>query len=83
MTRISTLLTLYYSTIYVELYQLVNNIKTVNSRRSRSEDKEHLSQFYWVSKPKFWSGSYAIISVSAQAPLGRLIEYVQNQEKPE
>ncbi|WP_334884628.1 hypothetical protein [Nostoc sp.] len=39
--------------------------------------------FYWGAKPQFWSSSYAIISVGAQAPLRRLIEYVQNQEKPE
>ncbi|WP_017748201.1 transposase [Scytonema hofmannii] len=32
------------------------------------------------NKPQFWSGSYAIISVGAQAPLEKLIEYVQNQE---
>ncbi len=67
----------------VELSKLVNNIKTVTSRRLRSEYREHLSQFYWGSKPQFWSGSYAIISVGAQAPLERLIEYVQNQENPE
>ncbi len=66
----------------VDLSKLVNNIKTVTSRRLRSEYKEHLSQFYWGTKPQFWSGSYAIISVGAQAPLEKLIEYVQNQEKP-
>ncbi len=67
----------------VDLSKLVNNIKTVTSRRLRSEYKEHLSQFYWGTKPQFWSGSYAIISVGAQAPLEKLIEYVQNQEQPE
>ena len=67
----------------VDLSQLVNKIKTVTCRRLRSEYREHLSQFYWGSKPQFWSGSYAIISVGAQAPLDRLIEYVQSQEKPE
>ncbi len=67
----------------IDLSKLVNNIKTVTSRRLRSEYSEHLSQFYWGSKPQFWSGSYAIISVGAQAPLERLIEYVQDQEKPE
>ncbi len=66
----------------VELSKLVNNLKTVTSRRLRSEYAQHLSQFYWGTKPQFWSGSYAIISVGAQAPLAKLIEYVQNQEKP-
>ena len=58
----------------VDLSKLVNNIKTVTSRRLRSEFSEHLSNFYWGSKPQFWSGSYAIISVGAQAPLAKLIE---------
>ncbi len=67
----------------VDLSKLVNNIKTVSSRRLRSEYADHLSQFYWGTKPQFWSGSYAIISVGAQVMLEKLIEYVQNQEKPE
>ncbi|WP_414587336.1 transposase [Scytonema sp. PCC 10023] len=46
----------------VDLSKLVNNVKTISSRRLRSEYAEHLSQFYWGSKPQFWSGSYAIIS---------------------
>ncbi|MGK7928637.1 MAG: IS200/IS605 family transposase [Spirulina sp.] len=66
----------------VELSKLVNNLKTVTSRRLRSEYAQHLSQFYWGTKPQFWSGSYAIITVGAQAPLAKLIEYVQNQETP-
>ena len=77
------LLNLFETHPSVDLSKLVNNIKTVTSRRLRSEYKEHLSQFYWGTKPQFWSGSYAIISVGAQAPLEKLIEYVQNQEKPE
>ncbi len=66
----------------VDLSKLVNNIKTVTSRKLRLEFSEHLSKFYWGDKPQFWSGSYAIISVGAPAPLSKLIEYVQNQEKP-
>ncbi|WP_315791880.1 IS200/IS605 family transposase [Fischerella sp. JS2] len=67
----------------VDLSKLVNNIKTVTSRKLRSEFSQHLKKFYWAEKPLFWSGSYALISVGAQAPLDKLIEYVQNQEKPE
>jgi len=67
----------------VDLSKLVNNIKTVTSRKLRAEFSEHLKKFYWGTKAQFWSGSYAIISVGAQAPLDKLIEYVQNQEKPE
>lgn len=67
----------------IDLSKLVNNIKSVTSRRLRAEYKKYLSKFYWGDKPQFWSGSYAIISVGTQAPLSKLIEYVQNQEKPE
>jgi putative transposase len=67
----------------VDLSKLVNNVKTVTSRRLRSEFSDHLSHFYWGSKPQFWSGSYAIISVGAQASLDQLIVYAQNQEKPQ
>jgi putative transposase len=67
----------------VDLSKLVNNLKTVTSRKLRSEFTEHLRKFYWGSKPQFWSGSYAIISVGTQASLDKLIEYVQNQESPE
>lgn len=67
----------------VDLSKLVNNIKTVTSRKLRLEFSLHLKKFYWAEKPQFWSGSYAIISVGAQAPLDKLIEYVHNQEKPE
>jgi len=67
----------------IDLSKLVNNLKSVSSRRLRAEYQEHLKRFYWGDKPQFWSGSYAIISVGAQAPLAKLIEYVQNQEKPQ
>ncbi len=67
----------------VEVAKLVNNIKTVTSRRLRSQYQEHLSQFYWSEKPLFWSSSYAIITVGTGATLEKLIHYVQNQEHPE
>lgn len=67
----------------VDLSKLVNNLKTVSSRLIRRDFASHLKEFYWSDKPMFWSGSYALISVGAQAPLDKLIEYVQNQERPE
>lgn len=67
----------------VDLSKLVNNLKTVSSRLMRKEYAEHLKRFYWSEKPMFWSGSYALITVGTQAPLEKLIQYVQNQEKPE
>ena len=67
----------------VDLSKLVNNLKTVSSRLIRRDYASHLQQFYWSEKPMFWGGSYVLISVGAQAPLEKLIEYVQSQEKPE
>lgn len=67
----------------IDLSKLVNNLKTVSSRLMRKEYSADLKQFYWSDKPMFWGGSYALITVGAQAPLVKLIEYVQNQEKPE
>jgi putative transposase len=56
----------------VDLSKLVNNIKTVTSRKLRCEFSQHLKKFYWAEKPQFWSGSYALISVGAQAPLDKI-----------
>lgn len=67
----------------IDLSKLVNNLKTVSSRLIRKEYSTHLKQFYWSDKPMFWGSSYALITVGAQAPLAKLIEYAQNQEKPE
>jgi putative transposase len=67
----------------IDLSKLVNNLKTVSSRLMRKEYAEHLHRFYWSDKPMFWGGSYALITVGTQAPLEKLIQYVQNQEKPE
>ena len=52
----------------IDLSKLVNNFKSVSSRRLRAEYQEHLKRFYWGDKPQFWSGSYAIISVGALFP---------------
>ncbi|MEB3247824.1 MAG: IS200/IS605 family transposase [Microcystaceae cyanobacterium] len=67
----------------VDLSKLVNNLKTVSSRLIRKEYPTHLKKFYWSEKPMFWSGSYALITVGTHASLDKLIQYVQNQEKPE
>lgn len=67
----------------IELSKLVNNLKTVSSRLMRKEYAAHLKRFYWSDKPMFWSASYALITVGTQAPLEKLITYVQSQEKPE
>lgn len=46
----------------VQLSKLVNNFKTVTSRRLRKEFVDELAPYYW--KPYFWSDSYFICTVS-------------------
>lgn len=46
----------------VQPSKLVNNFKTVTSRRLRKEFADELYRFYW--KPYFWSDSYFICTVS-------------------
>ena len=46
----------------IQLSKLINNFKTVSSRRIRKEFAEELRQYYW--KPYFWSYSYFICTVS-------------------
>ena len=64
----------------LNLSQLIANLKTVSSRYIRKEYAEHLSKYFW--KPYFWSKSYGVKSISRGADLNKIIEYVQNQEKP-
>ena len=44
----------------LELSKLVNNLKSVSSRKLRQEFSEYLSEIYW--KDVFWSGSYFVAS---------------------
>ena len=64
----------------VQLSKLINNLKTVTSRRLRKEFEEHISKYYW--KPYFWSNSYLILSTGG-APLDIIKKYIENQDKPE
>ena len=63
----------------VQLSKLINNLKTVTSRRLRKEFKEHVSKYYW--KPYFWSNSYLILSTGG-APIEIIKKYIENQDKP-
>jgi len=56
--------------------KFVNNLKTVTSRRMRSEYAKHLSQFYW--KPVLWTRAYCLISAGG-APISVLREYIEKQ----
>lgn len=73
---------LYESIPSVDQSKMINNLKSVTSRRSRKEFADHLKQYYWSEKPMFWSGSYALLTVGTTVSLEKLITYVQNQEKP-
>ena len=46
----------------IQLSKLINNFKTVTSRRIRKEFADELKPFYW--KPYFWSDSYFVCTVS-------------------
>ena len=63
----------------VQLSKLINNLKTVTSRRLRKEFEEHISKYYW--KPYFWSNSYLILSTGG-APIEVIKKYIENQDKP-
>ncbi|NDJ24229.1 IS200/IS605 family transposase [Nostoc sp. B(2019)] len=64
----------------VELSKLVNNLKSVSSRKLRQEFTEHLEQFYW--KDVFWSGSYFVASCGG-VTVSTLRKYIEAQETPE
>ncbi len=63
----------------VELSKLVNNLKSVSSRKLRQEFAEHLEKFYW--KDVFWSGSYFVSSCGG-VTVSMLRKYIENQESP-
>lgn len=59
--------------------KLVNSLKTVTSRRLRTEFREHLAQFYW--KPVLWSRAYCLLTAGG-APIEVLRDYIENQDRP-
>jgi len=64
----------------LELSKLVNNLKSVSSRKLRQEFSEYLSQIYW--KDVFWSGSYFVASCGG-VTISTLRKYIEGQQKPE
>ncbi|WP_414622501.1 IS200/IS605 family transposase [Calothrix sp. CCY 0018] len=62
------------------LSKLVNNLKSVSSRKLRQEFTEHLESFY--SKDVFWNGSYFVASCGG-VTVSTLRKYIENQENPE
>jgi putative transposase len=64
----------------LELTKLINNIKTVSSRRLRSEFEEQVNKFYY--KDVLWNGSYFIASCGG-VTVSTLRKYIENQDSPE
>ena len=64
----------------LELSKLVNNLKSVSSRKLRQEFSEHLENYY--SKDVFWNGSYFIASCGG-VTVSTLRKYIENQQQPE
>lgn len=64
----------------MELTKLVNNLKTVTSRRLRSEFQEQVDKFYY--KDVLWNGSYFIASCGG-VTVSTLRKYIEEQDSPE
>ena len=64
----------------LQLSKLVNNIKSVTSRRLRQEYAEHLEKFFW--KDVFWNGSYFVASCGG-VTITALRQYIESQNRPE
>jgi putative transposase len=64
----------------LQISKLVNNVKSVTSRRLRQEYSEYLEKFFW--KDVFWNGSYFVASCGG-VTISKLKEYIENQNSPE
>ena len=60
--------------------KFINNLKTVSSRRLRSEYSEYMKKFYW--KPMLWTRAYCLLSTGG-ANIETIRNYIQNQGKKE
>lgn len=64
----------------LELSKLVNNLKSVSSRKLRQEFTEHIDNFY--SQNVFWNSSYFVASFGG-VTVSTLRKYIENQQNPE
>jgi putative transposase len=62
----------------LQISTLINNLKTVSSRRIRAQYAGHLRKIYW--KPVFWHRAYYVGSVG-HASLETVMHYVESQGK--
>lgn len=63
----------------LQLSTLVNNVKSIASRKLRQEFSEHLSKIY--CQDVFGNGSYFIASCGG-VPITTLKQYIENQDRP-
>jgi putative transposase len=63
----------------LQLSKLVNNLKSVSSRKLRQEFVERVEQFYW--KDVLWNGSYFVASCGG-VTITTLRKYIENQDTP-
>ncbi|MGB3237014.1 MAG: transposase [Geitlerinemataceae cyanobacterium] len=64
-----------YSRYPIELSKLVNNLKSVSSRKLRQEFTKHLKSFY--CKDIFWNGSDFVASCGG-VTVSTLRKYIEN-----
>jgi putative transposase len=64
----------------IELSKFVNSVKTVTSRRLRSEFEERVNKFYY--KDVLWNGSYFIASCGG-VTVSALKKYIETQDSPD
>lgn len=64
----------------MELPKFVNNLKSVTSRRLRTEFTEEVDKFYW--KKVLWNESYFIASCGG-VTISTLRRYIEQQNTPE
>jgi putative transposase len=63
----------------MDLAKFINNIKSVSSRRIRSEYAEHVNSFYW--KDVLWNESYFVASCGG-VTVSILRHYIEQQNTP-
>lgn len=63
----------------LQISTLVNNLKSVSSRRLRQEFTERVDEFY--KKDVLWNGSYFVASCGG-VTVSTLRKYIENQDSP-
>lgn len=64
----------------IQISKLVNNLKSVSSRKIRQEFSEEVNKIYY--KNVFWNSSYFIASCGG-VTISVLKQYIENQETPQ